>query len=136
MAKLALRFRRLGVPVCLPELLPASARSAKLNNAYNPNLIFVESSSGKKRCRDIVPNELSFGNDGRILIVTGANQGGKTVFTQMSGVLPLMAQIGMYVPAEPKGKSYALEIARKYGISYEQIIESFRDTGRHESGGS
>lgn len=49
---------------------------------------------------DIVKNDMSFDKTKRIYILTGANRGGKTTLTQGIGILFLLAQGGMYVPAE------------------------------------
>ncbi len=48
----------------------------------------------------VVPNDLSFSRDQRLYLLTGANRGGKTTVTQAIGQLFLLAQGGIYVPAE------------------------------------
>ena len=53
---------------------------------------------GKKL--DIVRNNFEFSREHGIYIMTGPNRGGKTTFTQAVGMLFLMAQHGLYVPAE------------------------------------
>ncbi len=47
-----------------------------------------------------VPNDLKLDADTRILIVTGPNMAGKTVYLRQSALIVLMAQIGSFVPAE------------------------------------
>ena len=48
-----------------------------------------------------VPIELIAGGGVRAMVVTGPNTGGKTVVLKAAGLLCLMAQSGMHVPAEP-----------------------------------
>ncbi len=48
---------------------------------------------------DIVVNDLEFGSGASVYILTGANRGGKTTVTQAVGLLHVLAQAGIYVPA-------------------------------------
>lgn len=48
----------------------------------------------------MVPNDLDFDAQHRVYILTGANRGGKTTITQAVGISFLIAQGGIYVPAE------------------------------------
>ncbi|MBR4477185.1 MAG: hypothetical protein IKO96_01005, partial [Spirochaetales bacterium] len=47
----------------------------------------------------IVANDLDFGSDGSLYILTGANRGGKTTITQATGLMFALAQGGVFVPA-------------------------------------
>jgi len=49
---------------------------------------------------EIVTNDLSFDEEHRIYILTGANRGGKTTITQAIGQLYVLAQAGLYIPGE------------------------------------
>jgi DNA mismatch repair protein MutS len=46
------------------------------------------------------PNDLSFDQEGRILIVTGPNMAGKSVYLRQTALIVLLAQIGSFVPAD------------------------------------
>ena len=48
----------------------------------------------------IVPNDLTFDKEHTVYILTGANRGGKTTITQAVGQLFVLAQGGLFVPAE------------------------------------
>ena len=49
---------------------------------------------------EIVANDLSFDQKHTVYILTGANRGGKTTITQAVGQLFILAQGGLFVPAE------------------------------------
>lgn len=50
---------------------------------------------------DIVPLDVELAPDRRILVVTGPNAGGKTVALKTAGLLALLAQCGLPIPAAP-----------------------------------
>lgn len=68
-----------------------------IDSVYNINLAY-------KMIRDcesnMVYNSFSAEQDGNIYILTGANRGGKTTFTQAIGQIFWLAQLGFFVPAK------------------------------------
>jgi DNA mismatch repair ATPase MutS len=98
-ARLIERIRAGGLPVCRPELAPQKARVCELEATYNLNLAVRTLAKGERDLsRIIITNNASFGPEGRIFVLTGPNQGGKTTYTQAIGLVQVLAQAGLYVP--------------------------------------
>ena len=92
------RFQDLGLPVCQPDVAPADERRCEVKDSYNLHLVLKQSLSQKGSGSTIVRNDIRLGADGRILILTGPNSGGKTTYMQGVGVVHILAQAGCYVP--------------------------------------
>ncbi len=79
-------------PICFPAVFPTGERRYSCRGLYDPCLALRV--DGRLVGNDVV-------GDGKDLVmVTGANQGGKSTFLRSVGVAQLMMQAGMFVPAE------------------------------------
>ncbi len=94
------RLRAAGLPLCRPEILPAEARVCIASETANLNLALrlLASDPGADLAAAIVLNDVCFDDAGRVFILTGPNQGGKTTYTQGVGLLHVLAQAGLPVP--------------------------------------
>lgn len=80
---------------CVPEAsAEGDAQGMEARGFYNLKLALVETPGTTVR------NQLDFSAQARVYLLTGANRGGKTTVTQAIGQLFLLAQGGIYVPAE------------------------------------
>ena len=50
--------------------------------------------------KNFVPNDLSLGDERRMLIITGPNMGGKSTYMRQTALIVLLALTGSYVPAD------------------------------------
>lgn len=72
-----------------------SETSMSANGFYNLKLAM-----NMENVSEIVTNDLIFDREHTVYILTGANRGGKTTITQAVGQLFILAQGGLFVPAE------------------------------------
>jgi DNA mismatch repair ATPase MutS len=81
-----------GEPICFPLPVAAQERRHSFNGLYDVCLTL----SLEQRT---VGNDLNADNKD-LVIITGANQGGKSTFLRSIGLAELMMQCGMFVPAQ------------------------------------
>jgi DNA mismatch repair protein MutS2 len=74
-------------------------RKVWLRNARHPLLMQLALNDGTDPKQKVVPIEVRLGLGFNVLVVTGPNTGGKTVVLKTTGLLSLMTQAGLAIPA-------------------------------------
>jgi DNA mismatch repair protein MutS2 len=92
----------------------------KLVRACHPLLLLYNKKNGKK----VIPLDLTLNDKQRILVISGPNAGGKTVCLKTTGLLQLMVQSGLLVPAHPEStfgifKQLMIHIGDTQSIEFE-----------------
>lgn len=108
--ELARQVESLGLPLCLPEIAPSAERICEIEDNYNIQLALHLSSQkpgarGPNLAGQVVTNEVIMGSRGRIVILTGPNQGGKTTYMQAVGQVQVMAQAALAMKPAASGPS-------------------------------
>lgn len=86
------RLEQKGEPTCLPRSVAAEAHVLSAQALYEVCLSLQTETR-------VVGNDVH-ADEKSLIIVTGANQGGKSTFLRSIGVAQLMMQSGMFVPAQ------------------------------------
>lgn len=108
-ARLAPELRRTVEMLCDVDVALAKAHYAAALRASSPRLndegrINLVNARHPLLRGEVVPISLWLGIDFRVLVITGPNTGGKTVALKTAGLLTLMAQSGLQVPAAPESE--------------------------------
>jgi len=96
--RLMQQLRERGLSWCRPEIVPMAERVCELQDGYNLNLALHLMAQAEVNAA-VVKNDVRMDKNGRIFILTGPNQGGKTTYVQMVGLCQILAQLGLWVPA-------------------------------------
>ena len=87
------KLKQKGYPLCNASF----GQEDCVKGLYHPILALLHADSPG---RPIVQNDLNFGADAGVYILTGPNQGGKSIYTQATGILYAMLHLGLLLPAE------------------------------------
>jgi DNA mismatch repair protein MutS2 len=88
-----------------PQIVEGTDAALELVDARHPLLMpELAQRLGTTRASEPVPVSLSVGGDRPVLVISGPNTGGKTVALKSVGLLALMAQCGLHVPAGPASR--------------------------------
>ena len=114
------QLARKGVPVCFP--VPASPGARKLSCVGLRDVSLALCME-----RSVVGNDLDA--DGKnLVIITGANQGGKSTFLRGIGLAQLMMQCGMFVAAE----SFRADVRRNLLTHYKREEDAAMRSGKFD----
>jgi DNA mismatch repair ATPase MutS len=111
-------LRQMGEPTCLPVPARAGERKLSFFGLYDVSLAL---SMGQR----VVGNDLSANHRG-LVIITGANTGGKSTFLRSVGLAHLMMQAGMFVPAE----SFSSEVCDGVFTHYKREEDVTMESGK------
>ncbi|CAM5790641.1 DNA mismatch repair protein MutS [Castellaniella caeni] len=100
------RLQALGAPSVLPVVAPVAPAMRSFQGLYD---ICLALQTG----RPVVGNDLQA--DGKnLVVITGANQGGKSTFLRSIGVSQLMLECGMFVPAQACAANLSTSLITHY----------------------
>lgn len=111
-------LKRLGMPSCMPSLLPCEQEKRSWSRLYDVSLALTKNAP-------VTTNDHTMENI-RLCIITGANQGGKTTFLRSFGQAQLMAQCGMFVGAE----SFTAPIRRGVFTHFKKEEDAYMKSGK------
>jgi DNA mismatch repair protein MutS2 len=149
-AQEAIFIRRTVDALAYLDMTFAKARYSADTNATQPQLVGFQRTQGKPSKlasplhpgsvlrliqarhplldpRQVVPIDVHLGRDVYILVITGPNTGGKTVSLKAVGLLCLMAQAGLHIPAN-EGSTLSIFDNVYADIGDEQSIEQSLST--------
>jgi hypothetical protein len=106
-------LRRAGLSLCYPEVDVDGGPELVAREAFDIALAGKLAVRGER----VVANDVRLTGDERILVVSGANQGGKTTFARTVGQLHHLAGLGCPVPAREARLSLRLQAVELLGDS-------------------
>ncbi len=113
-------LNELGEPISFPLPAPSSERKHSFRELYDVSLALTMK-------RRVVGNAGS--GDGKdLVLITGANQGGKSTFLRSIGLSQLMMQCGMFVPAE----SFSANLCERIFTHYKREEDTTMTSGKFD----
>jgi hypothetical protein len=100
------QLARKGEPICMPRPMAAEERRLSFRGLYDVSLAL-------NLDQRVVGNDAN-ADQKDLVIVTGANQGGKSTFLRSVGLAQLMMQCGMLVAADSFGSSVCADLFTHY----------------------
>lgn len=115
---LAEHLNQLEEPIGFPDPAPADERRLTFTGLYDPTLALTMNSK-------VVGNDLN-ADQQELILITGANQGGKSTFLRSLGLAQLMMQAGMFVP----GNSFSANLCERLFTHYKREEDTSMTSGK------
>jgi len=112
------QLTQMGSPVCFPTPAEKEVRKHSGKGIYDVCLVLTQKQKA-------IGNDLNADNK-NLVIITGANQGGKSTFLRAIGLAQLMMQSGMYVPAE----SFTANVCDNLFTHYKREEDTTMNSGK------
>ncbi|APZ43088.1 MutS-related protein [Acidihalobacter ferrooxydans] len=109
-----------GAGLCFPEPVPTEQRRLAATGLYDACLTLSTS-------QPAVPNDLA-ADDISMLIVTGANRGGKSTFLRALGIAQIMLQAGLFITAE----RFSANLCTRIFTHFKQTEDAAMHSGKFE----
>jgi DNA mismatch repair ATPase MutS len=111
-------LQQLGAPVCFPNPAQLGEGALSFTGLYDVSLAISKDGT-------VVGNDLS-GHGKSVIVVTGANTGGKSTFMRSLGLAQLMMQAGMFVPAN----DFSAEVRSALQTHYKREEDTTMESGK------
>lgn len=110
------KLKKMNYPVCRPKVCHKEEKRCTIKQLYNPEYVL--------EIDHCTLNDIEFDKNGMIYIFTGANGGGKTLFTKSAAVCQALFQLGLYIPAEYAEMSPCSEVLLHFTQKESNVTKS------------